>query len=314
MKYNFSIIIPHHNIPQLLERNLASIPKREDVQVIVVDDKSDATVVDELKRLQNTYQYVDFLFSSENKGGGAARNLGLQYAHGKYVLFADADDFFLPSISSVFDDYQTSDADIIFFDAISVDTDTYRIRSRARRLNMMHIQYKKKPLVAENRLRYEFGEPWCKLIKKDIITNCHIQFDECRIHNDTKFSYLVGFYCKTCIVDKRALYCVTDRQNSVSKGNTNEKMYIRTKTFSEANRFYKLHNIKLFEERSMRPMMSYLMHFKWEEYKICKKILLDAGMSNKEILLRELSYPYLMCKKIWLNCQEIVYFFLHGVK
>ncbi len=36
----FSIIIPHHNIPDLLGRCLRSIPERDDIQVIVVDDNS----------------------------------------------------------------------------------------------------------------------------------------------------------------------------------------------------------------------------------------------------------------------------------
>ena len=38
---NYSIIIPHKNIPELLVRCLNSIPEREDIQVIVVDDCSD---------------------------------------------------------------------------------------------------------------------------------------------------------------------------------------------------------------------------------------------------------------------------------
>ena len=37
---NYSIIIPHKNIPNLLQRCLDSIPNREDVQIIVVDDNS----------------------------------------------------------------------------------------------------------------------------------------------------------------------------------------------------------------------------------------------------------------------------------
>jgi len=38
---NYSIIIPHKNIPHLLVRCLDSIPQREDVQIIVADDNSD---------------------------------------------------------------------------------------------------------------------------------------------------------------------------------------------------------------------------------------------------------------------------------
>ena len=37
---NYSIIIPHKNIPELLQRCLDSIPRRVDVQIFVVDDNS----------------------------------------------------------------------------------------------------------------------------------------------------------------------------------------------------------------------------------------------------------------------------------
>ena len=43
---NFSIIIPHYNIPKLLQRCLDSIPQRPDLEVIVVDDNSSPDIVD----------------------------------------------------------------------------------------------------------------------------------------------------------------------------------------------------------------------------------------------------------------------------
>ena len=42
MPVHLSIVIPHKNIPELLARCLRSIPERDDIQVIVVDDCSDA--------------------------------------------------------------------------------------------------------------------------------------------------------------------------------------------------------------------------------------------------------------------------------
>ena len=42
----YSIIIPHKDIPDLLQRCLDSIPVRDDVEVIVVDDNSNTQKVD----------------------------------------------------------------------------------------------------------------------------------------------------------------------------------------------------------------------------------------------------------------------------
>lgn len=43
---NYSIIIPHKNTPDLLQYCLDSIPVRDNVLVIVVDDNSDTNKVD----------------------------------------------------------------------------------------------------------------------------------------------------------------------------------------------------------------------------------------------------------------------------
>lgn len=46
MELNFTIIIPHFNTPTLLLRLIKSIPERNDLELIIVDDNSDPTVVD----------------------------------------------------------------------------------------------------------------------------------------------------------------------------------------------------------------------------------------------------------------------------
>ena len=42
----FSFVIPHKNTPELLQKCLNSIPDRDNIQVIVVDDNSDKKIVD----------------------------------------------------------------------------------------------------------------------------------------------------------------------------------------------------------------------------------------------------------------------------
>ena len=90
----YSIIIPHYNIPELLQRCLNSIPDLPSFQVIIVDDCSDGKIVDFRYFPGMERENVKCIFLKERHGAGFARNLGLRYACGKWVLFADADDFF----------------------------------------------------------------------------------------------------------------------------------------------------------------------------------------------------------------------------
>jgi glycosyltransferase involved in cell wall biosynthesis len=86
---NYSIIIPHKNIPALLQRCLNSIPRREDIQIIVVDDNSDSNIVDFEHFPGMDEPCVDVVFTKEGKGAGYARNVGLSKAKGKWLFIPE---------------------------------------------------------------------------------------------------------------------------------------------------------------------------------------------------------------------------------
>ena len=111
---NYSFIIPHRNSPKLLERCLNSIPQREDIEVIVIDDNSDVVCKPMIHRPDVTLIEID---AEHSKGAGRARNYGMANAKGKWLLFADCDDFYEKGFIDVLDKYKDSTFDIIFYDA-----------------------------------------------------------------------------------------------------------------------------------------------------------------------------------------------------
>lgn len=295
----YSVIIPHHNIPNLLKRCLDSIPKRSDLQIIVVDDGSDKKGLSKLKILQNIYQHVEFYYSTPAHGGGFARNMGLSKARGRYVLFADADDYFNPCLNEILDEYKYYEKDIVFFNANSLDTDYYTFCHRCWQVNYfieLSAKDKDKALFG---LRYRFGEPWCKLIRRDIITANNIKFDETIIHNDTTFSYLVGFYSKTFVIDKRALYCVTQRTGSVSKQVSVERWLVRTEVFAKANSFFRNHEIKINDERAYRGVFYFMLKHDMPNIKACMNMLLSSGVSRQKLIISLLFFPCKIMYKLF---------------
>ena len=125
----FSIIIPHYDIPDLLMRCLKSIPVSEDIQVIVVDDNSpDAdTYLEKYPELSRSY--LEFIRAQKNGGAGYARNIGLDHAKGKWLLFADADDFFVDDMYDIITTHAESDADVIYFRKQAVYSDDINRKS-----------------------------------------------------------------------------------------------------------------------------------------------------------------------------------------
>ena len=91
---NYSIIIPHYNSPDLLMRCLMSIPVKENIQVIVIDDCSPNSD-DYLVRYSELQEYYK---TPRGGSAGRARNIGLDYVKGKWVICVDADDLFVENI------------------------------------------------------------------------------------------------------------------------------------------------------------------------------------------------------------------------
>jgi len=76
---DFSIIIPHYDSFDLLQRAVASIPDCEGIEVIVVDNgphKISECVLGSYRK------NVRILYSEIGKGAGRARNVGIQNSNG----------------------------------------------------------------------------------------------------------------------------------------------------------------------------------------------------------------------------------------
>ncbi len=247
--YNYSIIIPHYNIPKLLRRCLDSIPKRDDVQVIVVDDNSSDEHREVLESYMRIYSNVEFYFLSNNRGGGHARNVGLSHAQGKYLIFADADDGFNYCFNEALDRYKDTNFDIVFFNASCLDTESYcNVSKRKPMVNSIFDLYPKKKSKSIFQFKYIAGEPWAKFVNKKLVELNNIIFQETKIHNDTYFGYMTGFLSKNIEVDNHAIYCLYDRDASVSKTISDDRLLTRVDVFSSKYNFLKKHGIDCFED------------------------------------------------------------------
>lgn len=279
----YSIIIPHFNLAEGLERCIQSIPSRPDVEVIVVDDVSDPDTIERLKNIESRFAFVSMVYSKVKGYGGRARNIGLSLANGKYVLFSDADDYFTSNLNKIFDEYKNTDNDITFFKTNKLDEDTRDFSTPQHHVNDYIDLWEKDSATAELYLRYMFGEPWCKLIKREIIKKNQISFDEVRINNDTTFSYKVGYHAKTIGVDKRAIYNYMVRPGSTSRQRDLNRLFIKIDVFGRSNLFFREHDIPLQEDRQYMALGSFVKERRASEFKKGMEQLMDLGYSKKEI-------------------------------
>lgn len=113
-----SVIVPVYNTEKYLRKCFDSIYGQElsedDFELIVVDDGS----TDSSWNICNEYKTIHSnlkLIHKMNGGQATARNLGLDSAKGKYILFVDSDDELIKdSLSSLLDVAETHSVDIAF--------------------------------------------------------------------------------------------------------------------------------------------------------------------------------------------------------
>ncbi len=213
---SFSVIIPHHDIPNLLQRCLDSIPDIPDVQVIVVDDNSSVGKVDFDNFPGKGRKYTTAIFDKSGGGAGRARNIGMKHAEGKWLVFADSDDFFVKDAFDILEKHKDDHEDIILFKADSVDSDDYSPSDRHLQLNEA-IDDALSGTITNKQAVLKMPVPWCKMLRREYIQGKGVLFDEIYANNDMMFVLK-----STCWADATAvtvtnevLYTVTTRQGSL---------------------------------------------------------------------------------------------------
>lgn len=211
----FSVIIPHYNIPELLVRCLKSIPIREDIQVIVIDDCSPGADKYKEQYPELSRPYLEYYSTPKGGSAGRARNIGLQYAQGKWLLFADSDDVFAEGFIEQLSHYTDSIFDIVFFDIESRDTVTLELTNDSIKasdiLHKVDFTDKQKSEV----FRFSHEVPWGKMIRHDLVRKNDIKFDEVLASNDTMFMLKSLFYADEITFLDKKLYCWMIRQDSL---------------------------------------------------------------------------------------------------
>lgn len=225
--YDISIIIPHYNSPNTLGRLLNSIGDYSDTQVLVIDDKSNKEI-SLLKQCIDKYENSNTIFitnKTSQKGAGVCRNIGIEHAKGTWLIFADADDYFVENWHDVVKKYINSDNDIIYFYPLGNDCGT--TPERIILVQELIANYLMHASGCENKLRYAFNPPWSKMIRRDVVSKNNIEFDKTRYANDALFSVKCGYYANNIKVTEESIYCLDEVPGSLTKQITFESMYIR---------------------------------------------------------------------------------------
>ena len=118
-----SIIVPVYNAEKYLERCINSLISQtlEDIEIILVDDSSNDSSLEICRKYETEDSRIKVIHK-ENEGAGKARNAALKVATGKYIGFADSDDYVACDMfKTLYEKAEKYNSDLIMSGVLFVD-------------------------------------------------------------------------------------------------------------------------------------------------------------------------------------------------
>jgi hypothetical protein len=237
-----SVVIPIYNASAYMDKCIESILAQdfEDFEIILVNDGSMDDSFEKAENWAEKYQGKISAFTQENAGQGDARNKGVLYAKGEYIMFVDSDDtvdetFIVTAYRTIVE----NDADMAVFDAYIVDEDG---KTTGEMLGC-HSYDTVITLETYPRILFEYPAPWNKIYRKDLFTRHNLKYPTNMWYED-----LVGaseFYSKAkkIAICHKKLYYYMQRSNSVMHSAQTDKNLEIIKAVDMIMDYYRTENL-----------------------------------------------------------------------
>lgn len=217
-----SVIIPVYNVEKYLSQCLDSVINQTypNLEVICINDESTDGSLDILNRFAK-YDHRIQVIEKQNEGVSCARNVGLQSAHGEYIMFVDADDWMeMDTCEKALVAMLDNEADIIMWSYVSeygtskspktIFSDNC-VFEKQEILNRLHRRFI--GIVGEEMKHPELADAicpvWGKLYKRSLIVQSgatFIDLAEIGTYEDGMFNLETFFYANKVVYLNRCLY------------------------------------------------------------------------------------------------------------
>ena len=240
---DFSIIIPiWRGAIKFLPKLLTSIPEKEGIEIIVVDNSKEPVKREEI----DCAREIIFLHSDYERHAGGSRNDGMSIAKGKWLIFADADDYFTSDAFDIYYSMLETDAEIVYTGMGGVYEDTGEPTDRGQCYAKIVHSYCMGE-VDELKLRLGFASPCCKMISHKLVDCYNLRYDEIKAGNDVYFSLTIGYYAKKVDAVDKITYMATINRGSLTQRKDYEVIKARLYSKLHCNQFLRNHGLSKYQ-------------------------------------------------------------------
>lgn len=234
-----SVIVPVYNTEKYIKDCLDSllVQSEKNIEILVVDDGSKDNCPNILKQYAEKNPIIN-VFTQENAGPGAARNLALKKAKGKYVMFCDSDDMYNPQMcqemSRVMEEQKV---DFAFCD----------VEEYGRKIQHSHIKQHGLQEINPNIFPdIAVGVP-CMIFRREILEKYNIYFLPCFYAEDFAFAVKYIFIAQRFYALNKKLYILRSRPDSLTSSvvvdEDNPRMFGNMDALEELYSFAQKYNL-----------------------------------------------------------------------
>lgn len=298
-----SLIVPVYNVEDYIEKCVRSLLEQtyKNIEIILVDDGSpdkSHTIIDQLAKLDKKIHVIH----QQNGGVSSARNTGLDYATGDYIMFVDGDDW-------VDCDY------VSYFLNLVKETGTL-IGMNKNHYSTAKIETNEKKYVvgAEKAIEWIYSDEifvavWNKIYSRKLLTDNRISFDPSIWYGEGMlFNVQCLQYVDTVAIGEKAVYHQTYNPNSAMRKFNLESNLCGIRSLNIQKKFW----------TKVTPDIE--QAWKYHRYRFNRSIasgLLGAGMVSEHIELyrecvhnirKDIFMPLKMEKSLKAKVGWILYF------
>lgn len=185
-----TVIVPVYNAEENIRKCIKSIINQtyKNFELLIINDGSTDHSLDIIHYYEKQHKNIRVI-DKKNEGVAKTRNLGIEKAHGEYIMFVDNDDYLDENyLKEHIQTIINSDFDIVI-------SGYRRINSE---LKILHTEKLKDTYWS----KFIIMAPWAKIYKKSFLINNNVQFLNYGIGEDVYFNLVVYSYMpKIKIID-----------------------------------------------------------------------------------------------------------------
>ena len=226
-----SVIVPVYNAVNTIHRCIESIQQQSNnnFELILINDGSTD------QSLQLCLEYADVdprikVFDKVNGGPSAARNMGIDKASGNLIVFVDSDDYLDRGfLENLFSDSERADLVVAGIKKMKKDQNdiSFNFPNKLIGITEQKVYLEDYPLA-------DYGYPFSKLFKKDILDRHHIRFiEDVHMFEDVLFLFEYMKFCDKIKFNDKSLYnyVIAEGGSLSTKVNSFESEYLGFITF-----------------------------------------------------------------------------------